>query len=288
MPRRPSPRCIAQANDLLPGARKSLQARVRALRGHPVVVNVWAAWCGPCRVELPVVQSASLDWGKRVAFLGVDLRDNRGSAKKLLSQIPLTYPSYEDPDGKVYNGYRLIGTPSTVYYDAAGKQTYIHTGPYQDRAQFDADIKRYARRDRGPPRARSVRDRRRAGAALRRLLRRAGRQPGRGARRARRRRAAARRGRRTARSSAPAACWPRAPRSSSGAWRSRPGTAVAALAAELLVEAEAQARELGAQRIALAAQLGARTLYERAGYAPYGDVFLDAGIEHVMMGKALE
>jgi predicted GNAT family N-acyltransferase len=59
------------------------------------------------------------------------------------------------------------------------------------------------------------------------------------------------------------------------------------LAAELLVEADARARELRAQRIALAAQLGARALYERAGYAPYGDVFLDAGIEHVMMGKAL-
>jgi cytochrome c biogenesis protein CcmG/thiol:disulfide interchange protein DsbE len=134
----------AQANDLLPGARKGLQARVKALRGHPVVVNVWAAWCGPCRVELPVVQSASLDWGKRVAFLGVDLKDNRGAANKLLRQIPLTYPSYEDPDGKVYNGYKLLGTPSTIYYDASGKQTYIHTGPYQDRAQFDADIKRYA------------------------------------------------------------------------------------------------------------------------------------------------
>ena len=60
------------------------------------------------------------------------------------------------------------------------------------------------------------------------------------------------------------------------------------LAAELLVEADAQARELRAQRIALAAQLSAQALYERAGYVPYGDVFLDAGIEHVMMGKALE
>ena len=59
------------------------------------------------------------------------------------------------------------------------------------------------------------------------------------------------------------------------------------LAAELLVAADAQAREWHAQRIALAAQLGARALYERAGYAPYGDVFLDAGIEHVMMGKTL-
>jgi predicted GNAT family N-acyltransferase len=60
------------------------------------------------------------------------------------------------------------------------------------------------------------------------------------------------------------------------------------LAAALLVEADARARELGARRIALAAQLGAQSLYERAGYAAYGDVFLDAGIEHVMMGKVLE
>jgi predicted GNAT family N-acyltransferase len=60
------------------------------------------------------------------------------------------------------------------------------------------------------------------------------------------------------------------------------------LAAELLVEADARARELHAQRIALAAQLTAQAIYRRAGYAPYGDVFLDAGIEHVMMGKALE
>ena len=60
------------------------------------------------------------------------------------------------------------------------------------------------------------------------------------------------------------------------------------LAAQLLVEAEAQARALRTQRIALAAQLTAQALYERAGYAPYGDVFLDAGIEHVMMSKALE
>jgi predicted GNAT family N-acyltransferase len=60
------------------------------------------------------------------------------------------------------------------------------------------------------------------------------------------------------------------------------------LAAELLVEADVRSRELRAEGIALAAQLTAQSLYERAGYAPYGDVFLDAGIEHVMMVKALE
>jgi ElaA protein len=59
------------------------------------------------------------------------------------------------------------------------------------------------------------------------------------------------------------------------------------LAAALLVEADTRARELGAHRIVLAAQLSAQAVYERAGYAPYGDVFPDAGIEHVMMGKPL-
>jgi predicted GNAT family N-acyltransferase len=59
------------------------------------------------------------------------------------------------------------------------------------------------------------------------------------------------------------------------------------LARALITEAEARARALGAKRIELAAQLNAQSLYDRAGYDSYGDVFLDAGIEHVMMAKAL-
>jgi predicted GNAT family N-acyltransferase len=59
------------------------------------------------------------------------------------------------------------------------------------------------------------------------------------------------------------------------------------LARALLTEAEAQARARRARRILLAAQLNAQALYDRAGYGAYGDVFLDAGIEHVMMAKAL-
>jgi predicted GNAT family N-acyltransferase len=59
------------------------------------------------------------------------------------------------------------------------------------------------------------------------------------------------------------------------------------LARELLGQADVRARELGGERIVLAAQLPARAVYERAGYAAYGDVFLDAGIEHLMMAKSL-
>lgn len=133
-----------QANAFLPGTGDGLRARLLALRGHPVVVNIWAAWCVPCREELPLLQRASLDWGKQVAFVGVDLKDNRGDARQLLDKIPVTYPSYEDPDGAIYNRYKLVGAPSTVFYDAAGKQVTIHQGPYLERADLDADIKRYA------------------------------------------------------------------------------------------------------------------------------------------------
>jgi predicted GNAT family N-acyltransferase len=59
------------------------------------------------------------------------------------------------------------------------------------------------------------------------------------------------------------------------------------IASRLLAEGEARARALGARRIALAAQTGALALYERAGYTPYGERFMDAGIEHLMMEKRL-
>jgi ElaA protein len=59
------------------------------------------------------------------------------------------------------------------------------------------------------------------------------------------------------------------------------------IAARLLEEAEAQARARGLARIRLSSQLGARSVYARAGYAAFGERFLDAGIEHVMMEKAL-
>ena len=144
----PSPPALAalhaRASGFLPGGERGLRAQLRAVRGHPAVVNVWAAWCGPCREELPVFQHVALDRGRRVAFLGVDVKDNRESAVRLLRQIPLPYPSVDDPDGQVYNAYGLFGTPSTVFYDAAGRRTFLHQGPYRTVADLERDIDRYA------------------------------------------------------------------------------------------------------------------------------------------------
>jgi cytochrome c biogenesis protein CcmG, thiol:disulfide interchange protein DsbE len=110
------------------------------------VVNIWAAWCGPCRAEMPVMQQVSLDFGKQVAFLGVDLKDSREAAQTFLRKIPVTYPSYDDPSGQVYNAEGLVGVPSTLFYDRRGKQTFVHQGPYFEKADLVEDIRQYALR----------------------------------------------------------------------------------------------------------------------------------------------
>jgi thiol-disulfide isomerase/thioredoxin len=134
----------ARAGRLLPGGLERLKSELGALSGHPAVVNVWASWCGPCKQEAPFIQRSALRYGKRVAFLGVDLRDNAPAAKRFLRRYPVSFPSVEDPDGQIYNDYRLVGAPAMVFYDARGKRTYLHQGAYRSAADLDADIRRYA------------------------------------------------------------------------------------------------------------------------------------------------
>ena len=134
----------ANASKLLPGGRKRLEAELEAVKGHPAVVNVWASWCAPCNEEAPIIQRAALRNGKRVAFFGVDLRDNAQAARRFLNRYPVSFPSIQDPDGQVYNAYRLLGQPATAFYDARGERTYLQQGAYRNIEDFDADIQRYA------------------------------------------------------------------------------------------------------------------------------------------------
>lgn len=134
----------AQAAQLLPGGPKALDARLQSLRGYPVVVNIWASWCGPCRQEMPVLQEVSVDRGRKVAFLGVDLKDNIPAAKRLLAEFPVSYPSYGDPEGEVFNDNHLAGVPSTLFYSRSGKRQLVHSGPYLSADDLNADINRYS------------------------------------------------------------------------------------------------------------------------------------------------
>jgi cytochrome c biogenesis protein CcmG/thiol:disulfide interchange protein DsbE len=134
-----------QANELLPGGPEAFERRLAALRGHPVVVNKWASWCGPCRFEFPHFQRASAKFGNRVAFLGVDSDDSDDAARTFLDEYPVPYPSYTDPDQKIAAVFNAtLGFPSTAFYDSKGDLVYTKQGAYSKLADLEADIRRYA------------------------------------------------------------------------------------------------------------------------------------------------
>jgi cytochrome c biogenesis protein CcmG/thiol:disulfide interchange protein DsbE len=136
----------SQANELLAGGKDAFEARLAQLRGTPVVVNKWASWCGPCRLEFPWFQSLAQKRGGQIAFLGVNSNDSDSAAKGFLGELPLPYPSYSD--GGLDIAQELGGPPhafpTTAFYDRSGRRVFSHPGVYASEQALIADVTRYA------------------------------------------------------------------------------------------------------------------------------------------------
>ncbi len=133
----------AKGDALLEGGPEAFEAQLAELRGHPVVVNKWASWCGPCRFEFPFFQQVAAKRGDEIAFLGVNANDSNDAAETFLDEFPLPYPSISDPDddvGKLFEGHFF---PSTALYDAEGELQYTRTGPYESVKDLNHEIERY-------------------------------------------------------------------------------------------------------------------------------------------------
>jgi len=113
----------------LPSLEEGAPIALSSFRGHVVVLNFWASWCAPCRLEAPGLRRVSERYRDRgVRFLGVDYRDDDAAGRAFVDEFRLRYPSVTDPSGSLAYDFELIGFPTTVIIDPAGTIRYRFVG----------------------------------------------------------------------------------------------------------------------------------------------------------------
>ena len=97
---------------------------LRALEGQPVLLNVWATWCDPCRAEMPGVQrlyAAFADSGLRVIGVSVDEAGSEAEVRRFIETYGIQFTIARDPDQIVARAFRTVGVPETFLVDRHGK-----------------------------------------------------------------------------------------------------------------------------------------------------------------------
>jgi len=102
--------------------------------GRPVVINFWASWCGPCKMEAETLERVYLGFRDRgVVFVGVALQDTEEGSKKFIKRYGLTFTTGPDPDGAIMKAYNVFGIPKTLVVRKDGRVSYIRSGPIEEK-----------------------------------------------------------------------------------------------------------------------------------------------------------
>jgi cytochrome c biogenesis protein CcmG/thiol:disulfide interchange protein DsbE len=113
----------------LPEVMGGPDVQLASLKGRPVVINFWASWCGPCKMEHPVLEWGAKQFGQQAQFLGVVFEDTQENAEGYLKRNGAAYPQLLDPRGATAVDYGAAGVPETYFIDAAGVIRHKHIGP---------------------------------------------------------------------------------------------------------------------------------------------------------------
>lgn len=119
----------AAAPDFTLTAQSGKQVALAQFKGQVVMLNFWASWCGPCRQEMPLLDSIYKKYNK-VGFtmIGVNVEPDAKAANDWLKQTPVSFPILYDTQSKVSTLYGVAGMPSTVIIDRKGNVRMIHRG----------------------------------------------------------------------------------------------------------------------------------------------------------------
>jgi cytochrome c biogenesis protein CcmG/thiol:disulfide interchange protein DsbE len=94
--------------------------KLESFIGRPIVLNFWATWCGPCKLEHPVLEWAFGKWGTDVVFLGIVFEDTEENTKRFLRENGGSFPQLFDPRSTVAVDFAVSGVPETYFIDRQG------------------------------------------------------------------------------------------------------------------------------------------------------------------------
>jgi peroxiredoxin len=110
-------------------SREGKDVSLTQYHGQVVMINFWASWCGPCRQEMPLLESIYKKYNKLgFTLLGVNVEPDSKAAEDWLKATPVSFPILFDKDSKVSKLYDVAGMPSTVIIDRSGKVRVLHRG----------------------------------------------------------------------------------------------------------------------------------------------------------------
>ena len=131
------------AKDFIAYTDDGAPVRLIEKRGKPVVVNFFASWCGPCKMEMPHFDEAAKTYAGQIEFMMVDLcaygNDTKENAKKLIADGGWTFPVYFDTDGSAVTAYNVRSMPTTIFVSADGELVGQQIGA-MSAAQLQAQI----------------------------------------------------------------------------------------------------------------------------------------------------
>jgi len=97
------------------------------LRGQPVLINFWATWCGPCRLEMPEIVSVATN-NADLVVLAINVQESMEQIQPFAEEFQMTLPVVRDTDGALRNLYEVRGMPTSVFIDRDGKIFTIWAG----------------------------------------------------------------------------------------------------------------------------------------------------------------
>jgi len=115
------------------------------LKGRPVLINFWATWCGPCRMEMPFLQQIYDEWqGKGLVLLAINIGESPSQIAEFMQSQWLSLPVLLDGEGNIAVMYNVRAIPITFFIDRDGIIQDVKVGAFQSKAEIESSLSRLA------------------------------------------------------------------------------------------------------------------------------------------------